>query len=180
MNIILQVVLISGKAESGKDLIAKSAKEYLEQNGKKCLIVKFGDILKTYLISFFDWDGKKDENGRNLLQETGQGFKKVLGNPYYWAERLFDIVEYKQSKEKYDFILIPDWRFIEEFEEAQIRYTPILIRVERDAINHLNQQQKNHISETELDDFEEFDLIIKTNNIEEKKEKMNKFLENLL
>lgn len=180
----MKIVLISGKSGSGKDLIAESSKKYLEEKGKKCLIIKFGDVLKAYLKSFFDWNGEKDETGRALLQETGEGFKTELADSYYWADRLCEILKYKNSLEKYDFVFIPDCRFIEELEcitstfgEKKVKF----VRVERpDMKSKLSEKQQKHISEIEFDDFEFFDLVISTDSVEEKNKKMFKFLDELL
>ena len=42
----MRVIAISGKAESGKDIIAQELKNILEENNKKVMIIHFADVLK--------------------------------------------------------------------------------------------------------------------------------------
>ena len=44
----MRIVLISGKARSGKDVSAKIIKEYLLKAGKRVLITHYADFLKEF------------------------------------------------------------------------------------------------------------------------------------
>ena len=46
----MKVILISGKAQHGKDTFADFFKTTAEIHKKKCLIIKYGDILKFVCI----------------------------------------------------------------------------------------------------------------------------------
>ena len=63
----MSVIMISGKAESGKDFTASILKEELEKKGRKILIVHYADYLKFIAKEYFGWDGVKDEKGRNIF-----------------------------------------------------------------------------------------------------------------
>ena len=66
-----KVILISGKARSGKDTLAKVLGDYLKEQGKEVLITHYADSLKYICETVFKWDGKKDEKGRQLLIDIG-------------------------------------------------------------------------------------------------------------
>ena len=96
---------------NGKDFIAKEIKSQLEQNGNKVLITHFADLLKYICKSFFDWNGKKDDEGRTLLQYVGTDIIRE-NNPNYWVKFLVGILEMFYNE--WDYVLIPDCRFPNE------------------------------------------------------------------
>lgn len=57
----MKVVLISGKAESGKDTFAGLFKDRAEFDNRNVLIIKYGDILKFVAKEYCGWSGLKDE-----------------------------------------------------------------------------------------------------------------------
>ena len=66
------IIPIMGKARNGKDSFAKFLKEEIEERtGENVLIIRYADYLKFVLEKYFNWDGNKDEKGRNLLQHIG-------------------------------------------------------------------------------------------------------------
>ena len=62
-----KVILISGKARSGKDTLAKVLGDYLKEQGKDVLITHYADSLKYICETVFKWDGKKDEKLSNSV-----------------------------------------------------------------------------------------------------------------
>ena len=148
-----KVVCIAGKARSGKDSTAFFIKQHLEALGKSAIIVHYADFLKYVCKHYFDWDGKKDANGRTLLQSVGERAREF--NSYFWVRTLKEIIEY--TLPQYDYILIADVRYPEEIEYwiEDYDYEVFCIRVVRDAVNDLTPEQKNHPSEVSLDDYDE-------------------------
>ena len=145
-------ILLSGKAEAGKDFCANIFKEQLEEKGKKVLIAHYADLLKYICKTFFNWNGEKDENGRSLLQYVGTD---VIRNqdPNYWVKFIYNIIY--MFKDEWDYVLIPDARFPNEitylynYSDGEVYH----VRVIRPGYkNKLTEEQKNHISETALDD----------------------------
>lgn len=156
-----KVVLISGKAQSGKDTFARLFKEYAEPyeelENKRVLILKYGDILKFICKQFFNWNGEKDLEGRTLLQRVGTDIFRE-NNPDTWVNCVIEIV--KGLGNLYDYILIPDTRFPNEISKRMgcgIDYVTVRIdRVNADNTpfdNKLSLEQKSHISETALDRY---------------------------
>ena len=85
-----KIILISGKAEAGKDYTANIIKENLEGDGKKVLTLHYADILKYYSRQYFGWNGEKDEYGRTLLQHIGQTVREK--NMNYWVEQVCNVI----------------------------------------------------------------------------------------
>ena len=64
------VIGISGKAQHGKDTLAKILQQ--KYGGE---ITHFADLLKEQL-KLIGWDGEKDEGGRTLLQKFSAPIKE--------------------------------------------------------------------------------------------------------
>lgn len=157
MNSNMKVITISGKAEHGKDTAAKSIKNRLESMGYSVLICHYADLLKYICKQFFSWDGKKDEEGRSLLQIVGtETIRKK--EPEFWVDFIAKILEL--FPDEWDFVLIPDTRFPNEIDSMKKKFGTVSVRVVRPNFeNHLTEEQRKHESETALDKYK-FDYEI--------------------
>lgn len=147
------VVTISGKAEAGKDLTATILKEKLEKTGYRVLIIHYADYLKFIASKYYGWNGCKDEKGRELLQQLGTNVIRMR-EPNFWANVV--IMFLKVVQPDYDYVLIPDCRFINEVEliKKEFNANAIAIRVVRlNYENSLTPEQRKHLSETALDNY---------------------------
>lgn len=154
----MKIVCISGKARHGKDTAANYMKKKLELSGKKVLIAHYADLLKYICKTIFNWNGVKDENGRQLLQYVGTDVIREQ-NPDYWVEFIISILDLFYGD--WDYVLIPDCRFpneVERLKEAEFDVTAVKI-VRDDFKSELTPEQQNHKSETAMDEFE-FDYVI--------------------
>lgn len=159
----MKIILISGKAQHGKDTTANILKEKLEQKNNKVLITHFGDLVKFVCEKYFNWDGKKDERGRAILQRIGTNVIREQ-NPDYWVDFVINLLSMFENE--WDYVLIPDARFhneIEKFEDKK-DWDVLSVRINRlNFTSTLTQEQKNHPSETALDDYV-FDYVIYAEN----------------
>lgn len=148
----MKVILISGKAQHGKDTTAQLLKAELEANQHSAMIIHYADLLKYICKQYFNWDGVKDDQGRELLQIVGTDIIRKK-DPEFWVD--FVIRLSKVFSDTIDYILIPDVRFPNEIQKWwENNIQPITIRVERPEFDsNLSNSAKNHISETALDDF---------------------------
>lgn len=175
----LKVILVSGKAESGKDLVGEVLKQEFEHQQKKVLVVHFADYLKFMCRQYFGWNGNKDEAGRTLMQYVGtdlfRGFEKD-----YFANRIHELLSVAGAN--WDYVIIPDLRFKNEFRRIKYSFDTVAIRVSRTGYeSSLTAEQKSNQSETELDNhLEIFDYIIDTNDAGEKIEQTKRIAEELL
>ena len=172
----MKVILISGKAEAGGSTTANIIKTFLEELGKKGACIPYGQYVKDTAKLIWNWDGKKDKKGRELLQWWGTDIVRAQ-DPNFWVD---SVVRLAKVIDKYvDYLIVDDCRFINEIEAWRaIKYVAldsatdalanrqrfsdiITIRVERPGHeNALTPEQRRHPSETELDDYI-FDITIK-------------------
>lgn len=147
----MRVVCISGKAEAGKDYTASLLKRELEERGERVHIMHYADLLKYVCKSFFGWNGEKDLNGRTLLQTVGKIVRERDQN--YWVNFIKDVLTL--FPDEYDFILIPDTRYINEIENMKNEFHLVSVRVDRPEgwENSLTEEQRQHESEVNLDDY---------------------------
>lgn len=155
----MKVITISGKAQAGKDTTAKVIKDKLNSEGYSVLITHYADLLKYQAKTLFDWNGKKDDVGRSLLQHLGTDIVRKK-NPDYWVNYVSDMLW--MYGDHWDYVLIPDARFPNEINQMKEQFDCITIKVISDYDNGLTEEQKNHPSETALDDFS-FDYTIVNN-----------------
>ena len=126
-----QIILISGYAGSGKDTFANLLIDQLP-NAKK---YAFADPIKEIAYKYHNWNGIKDEKGRQLLIEIGKTGRKV--NLHIWTEEVIE----KIQKQKPEVVIISDWRFKHEYEKMKEVFEKkniLTIRVKRDGIDIVN------------------------------------------
>lgn len=151
----MKVIVISGKAGSGKTFIAERLKDYIESNyDLKGYIINFGDPLKMVCQKVYGWDGAKGPNGRQLLQRVGTDIAQA-NNKLVWVNIVFEIIE--ALKSEFDFVIIGDARFVHEIEETYAHFIAgddvFAIRIIGKENNELTEEQKKHPSEVELDNY---------------------------
>lgn len=153
----MKVIEISGKSGHGKDETAKILKYKLEKLGNKVMILHFADNLKYIAEKYYGWNKLKDESGRTLLQTLGVSARNR--NPDYWVNIVYELIITFFGD--MDYILISDTRFLNEvFYLENKGFDLITLRVTRlNFENNLTEEQRNHVSETELDNFD-FDYHI--------------------
>lgn len=149
----MKVIAISGHAKNGKDTVANIIENELEMNGFRVQIIHYADLLKFICKRYLGWNGKKDEEGRTLLQEVGTyGFR--WHDPNFWVDFVATVLEV--LGDRWDYVLIPDTRFPNEIDVLKEKGFDVThLRVVRsDANTGLTEEQQKHESETALDDVE--------------------------
>lgn len=148
----MQVILISGKAQNGKDTVANILKELLEERGGRVLITHYADLLKYICRTFFGWNGEKDVYGRELLQYVGTDIVRKKC-PDLWVDFIIQILTL--FGDSWDYVIIPDCRFPNEVLKVKDSGIPTtLVRVVRENYSsNLTATQQHHPSEVALDDF---------------------------
>lgn len=153
----MKVVTISGYAEAGKDTVANKLKTRLEKKGYRVVITHYADMLKYICTQYFGWDGKKDEKGRELLQHLGTDIVRAK-DPNFWVDMMVKILD--MFKDEWDFVLIPDCRFPNEADVMKKVFDGKAVRVVRpEHQNRLTTEQRNHPSETAMNNYK-FDYLV--------------------
>ena len=167
-----KIILINGKKRAGKDYVAKILKEKLGN----CEIFHYADSMKqiiadTFEISLEELENFKNENVeitfngkrttfRRILQcFATEACKKIFGKDI-WKQ----IVLNKMENSSAEYIIIPDFRFPEEYIEDSLT-----VKVLGGDTND------THISESALNNFK-FDYIIDNT----KKEDLTHWIDTLL
>ena len=171
------IILIAGKARSGKNTVAEMLKEMYELNNKKVIISPFTKYLKKYIEEI---TGEKiDENNkpRELLQQLGvEIIKEKLGKYDMFINREIDDIDIYSYF--FDVIIIPDVRFPKEIEILKDKYQNVVtIKVISSLDNNMSLKEKSHITETSLDNYDNdnFNYIIFNDNID----KLNNQIKNI-
>lgn len=160
------IITISGAAGSGKDTFGAMLSESLTKQGARVLVTHYADLLKYILKSFFNWDGKKDEYGRHLLQYVGTDVVRKA-NENYWVDFVKSMVEL--FGDHWDYVIIPDARFENEIDRFIIEYNVISIIVKREFETQLSEDAQLHISENALDGYQ-FDIEVTNRTLEQLEE----------
>lgn len=143
------VILISGKAGSGKSTVAGEITKKLQKiENLTVMPYGFADPIKYIAKAYFGWDGEKDNKGRRLLQQIG-----FIGREYnedLWVEHFIKQLDKRAGIYPFNFAVISDWRFPNElnFLEKNPLLDTITIRVfGRGGLQGANA---NDVSETSL------------------------------
>ena len=159
-------IILSGKSGSGKDMTAQFMKEELAKHGQKALVIHYADAVKWFCREFLDWDGKKDEVGRTLLQMVGTDIVRAK-HPNFWVGIVVGLIQAFEPYKDFDVAIIPDARFPNEVDISLANLkNSVSVRIERKNADGsawvnptLTEEQRKHPSETSLDCFA-FDYVI--------------------
>lgn len=172
-----KILILSGKARSGKDEVAKIISNYYRI--KKVKKLSYAYYLKQYVKKISNWQGNEEDKPRDLLQFIGIDLiKNKINNKLLINRVIEDIKVYSYF---YDIIIITDARLVDEIEDIKKNYPKaISIRINCKLNNNLTIDQKNHITEKGLDDYNNFDYIIDNDmNYDNLKNSVNEVLEEL-
>lgn len=153
-----KIFIISGKAKSGKNKISKIIEK--SYSNKKSITISFGHYIKDYAKRVSDWDGNEETKPRELLQQLGIELVRNKINKRLFIDRILEDIEIFSYF--YDIIIISDARLVDEITILKESYpASTSIRVVRNNYqNNLTEEQKKHLTETDLDEFTDFDYII--------------------
>ncbi len=150
------VVLISGKAGSGKSTAAKILNDKMEKLGLDTLRYGFADPIKHIAKAFGGWDEKKDDKGRQLLQKIGYIFREY--DEHIWVKHFLNQLDKRSGMFPKNVVIIDDWRFPNEL--AYLQNNPILetVTVRMYGRGGLEGENSFDISENSLPEGEFEDL----------------------
>lgn len=146
----MTLIGISGKAQSGKD----TAGEFLV-NKYEFKRVASADALKRIARNIFGWDAVKDEKGRKFLQDLAMAVRGY--DKDYWIRVTLQEINSQRTRNKVENFVITDVRFENEAKYLK-EQGAILVRINRPDI-----LLYDHVSETELDNYEGFNFVLENN-----------------
>lgn len=155
-----KIFIISGKARVGKDTTGGYLKEFYESIGKKVISLAFADYIKMYAKRISDWDGSEETKPRTLLQELGTDLIRNKIDEYFFINRMIEDI--KVYSYFFDIIIITDARLTKEIISIKDNFKDVIsINIERPNLeSELTDKEQKHITETELDGFNGYDIVI--------------------
>jgi hypothetical protein len=184
----MQIIALSGKIGSGKDTAAEYIIQCCLEDKETVKHLKFTDAIKkvtAIMTSTSQADQYTLEGKGKLILSLGitiGDFQEKIGtvaqehiNPNIWVDAVM-----KQMTDEYCVYVISDCHFKNEARQIQ-ELGGIVIRLNRSE--HLIDpklmagRNPNHVSETDLDDYDNFDFVYQNDGtIEDLKEAIKNFL----
>ena len=164
------IYLICGKARNGKDTIANYIKDYYEEIGKKPCIMHISNYIKHFAIDYFGWDGNDETKPRSLLQELGTDIIRVkMKKDMFFINRLLEDMEVLENF--YDTFIVADVRLPIELDNLSKDGKSIKIHISRPEYEtELSGKEQQHITETALDSYDDYDYKVINTTLEKLKE----------
>lgn len=170
-----KIYLLSGKARHGKDTTASFLKEFYEKDNKKVIYSRAGKYIKFYVKEMTNWDGSEESKPRELLQTLGTDvIRNKLNKAEMLIERQLDDIEIYSYF--YDAIIVPDIRLPREIDSVKEKFDNVItIKINRTNFEtDLTGNQKSHITETAMDNYNDFDYILTNDTLDKLKEDVYK------
>lgn len=173
----MKIFLIAGSAGSGKGEVAKIIKEYYIYKLQNCVITEYSKYLKYLAQELTDWDGNPNTKPRKYLQDLGDKVRSI-DSKYLIKRMLDDLKVYETEVEN---VIIADVRLPEEIEDIRLNYDKVYaIYIENQfSQSNLTIEEQSHITETSLENYDEFDYILVNDDKSALRDKVFKYLEGL-
>jgi hypothetical protein len=156
----MKIILLGGKANSGKDSTADYIGEYYRSRGLDVVNIQIAYYIKMYAKEIAKWDGDNETKPRQLLQDLGTELIRKQIDEYFFIKRIIqDIDIYSRY---FDIITISDGRLPEEFAAVKLAYPEtVTVHVTRPGYSSkLSKDQKAHVTESLVDEIEyDLDLV---------------------
>ncbi len=175
----MKLILISGKARSGKDTFASFLKEQLTAKNYKVCNLGYGDYIKYYIKKYFGWDGNDETKPRDLMNEIGTKIIREQIDKEFHVKRILDDI--KILSYYFDIAIISDVREPIEIEIPKRELSDcITIKITRPNYQSpLTKEQQKAYTETALDNYNNYDFEISNDStLEDLEAKAKNFVEN--
>lgn len=169
------IYLMCGKAKHGKDTFSAFLKKAYEDNGKKIIVTQLSKYIKYYAREMTGWDLSEETKPRELLQQLGTSvIREYLQKDDLFINRMIDDIDVFSCF--YDAIIISDVRLKKEIYDLKASYpnAKVVHIIRPDFDNGLTEEQKQHKTEIDLDDFTDYDVEIVNTTLEKLEEDAKK------
>lgn len=177
----VKIFIVAGKANAGKDTTCELIDNYVKLKEKKAVNLQFSSYIKMYAKTISNWSGDEDTKPRSLLQELGTSvIRNKIDNEFFIKRIIGDIEVYSYYC---DVITISDARLPLELDSIKKAFKNVYkIKVERPSFeNNLNSKERRHITETALDNYDDYDyVLVNDGTIEKLNEKAKKMVDEVL
>jgi dephospho-CoA kinase len=173
----MRIFLIAGKSGAGKNEVARYIKEYYIYKLEESAITSYSKYIKNFARELTDWDGNPETKPRKFLQDIGREIRK--NDPKYFTRRMIEDIDiYSKHVQN---VIIDDVRMPLEIEEMRDNYDNVyaLYIVNQFSPSKLSVQEQADITETALENYNDFDATIANDDQKTLKDKVFKFLEGI-
>jgi len=176
----MKIFLISGKARNGKDTTADIIRNYYDKKNMKTTNDSYAYYMKDYAKRITGWDGSDETKPREFLQQFGTNLVRSKIDDNFFIDRM--VGDLKVFEYFYDIVTISDGRFPNELDTIKNNFDNVTtFKIYRPNFdNGLTEEQKEHPSETALDNYENYDYVVENNGtVEDLRNKIEKILEEM-
>ena len=169
----MKIFVLCGKARSGKDTVCSIIRKHYKDKNIKTINLQFSSYIKEYAKRIANWDGDDTDKPRELLQELGTEIIRNKIDPKFFIKRI--IGDIKVYSYYFDVITISDARTKDEIYSIKEAFDDVtVIKIETPNFdNGLTCDEKNHFTEKDLDDFNDYDYkIVNDKTVEDLKDKL--------
>lgn len=172
----MEIYLVAGKSGSGKGEVAKIIKDYYDSIGKKAIITEFSKYLKMYAKEILGWK-ETEAKPRKFLQDLGVTIRENMDMPKFLINRMIEDI--KVYELYFDVVIISDVRLPIEIEEMKETFDNVysMYVVNQFEPSKLSLEEQMHITETALENYNNFDITIANDNINALDNKVVRFIE---
>lgn len=173
----MKIFLVAGKANSGKNEVAKLIKEFYIYKKEESVITEYSKYIKVMCKELTDWDGNPNTKPRAFLQEIGQKIRGI--NPTYFVDNMIRDMEiyniYVQN------VIISDVRLPLEIDKIKDNFDEVysIYVVNQFGASPLSFEEQSDITETALENYPNFDYVIANDDLSKLKDKVFNFLEGI-
>lgn len=173
----MRIFVIAGGSGSGKGEVSRLIKEFYTYKLENSVITEYAKYLKGFAVELSDWDGNPNTKPRRYLQELGDKIRKY--DKKFFINRMIE--DLKLYEEFVDNVIVEGARFPEEIEDIKLNFDNVysIYVVNQHDSSKLSIEEQSHITETALEDYNEFDYILANDTMESLKEKTFKYLEGI-
>lgn len=155
------IILIAGRAHSGKTSLAKCLERESKRLGKKVVVSPYTKYLKMYIEEITGQKIDDNNKPRDLLQQiSSKVIKGALGKENFFIDRQIEDIEFYSYF--FDIILIPDVRFPSEIIAIKENFDNVIsIGINRkDYTSKLTKEQQEDVTETSLNYYHDYDYEV--------------------
>lgn len=176
----MKIFVISGQARTGKSTLGNYLRDELKEYGYKPCVMHLTEPLYGYARNYFNWDENTGEKPREFLQKMGiEIIKEKLHKNFFLIDRTCEDIEILSNF--FDVFIITDARLIMEFNELKKRFDDVvtikLVR-EEEYDDGLSDEERTHITETEMNSYNNFDYTVYNTGFDDMKKQVESIIKN--
>lgn len=134
----MKVILVNGRAGSGKTTFATLLQSELQSKGYKVSIIGNADTVRDYAKKYFKLNDYRTENGRRIMIGITEMFYDQ--DNYYFEHETWK----KACENDCDYLIVHDWRYENTYNYFKIKKCDVVgVRLLRRGIRYTSEIEKD-------------------------------------